>query len=272
MSSLVLGSRKIFTAVTNQSHDKGWVYLETCFDKNKCKSINKLEALVIAGSPVLSKSYGINLSFYDFLDRINYLLNKYKPKNVILISSASVYGFSIDPKNKFSENSELLGTSEYAIEKILLEKQIMNYLEIFHQTKFLILRPAGFFNCFSKRSKNSFIDRILKFDYLNSKSFFEIKHDGRQIRDFCDFETLIHMILNFTWHKNDVLSVMNLSTTKAFTIREIILNYIPRDMIRFQKDAKKNIHSQLSNEHMFNQTKSAFLDGSLKLVNDKNNF
>lgn len=76
-------------------------------------------------------------------------------------------------------------------------------------------------------------------DYLNSKSFFEIKHDGRQIRDFCDFGTLIHMILNFTWHKNEVLSVMNLSTTQAFTIREIIFNYIPRDMIRFQKDPKK---------------------------------
>lgn len=272
MPSLVLGSRKIFNAIGNHSFDKKWFYLETCFDINKTKSINKLETLVIAGSPVLMKYYGINLSFQAFLDRINYLLSIHKPKNVILISSASVYGFSADPKSKFLEDAELLGTSEYAVEKILLEKQIINYLGIYHHSRFLILRPAGFFNCFNKKSKNSFIDRILKFDCLNSESFFEIDHEGRQKRDFCDFEALIYMILNFTWHKNETLSIMNLSTTQAFTVREIILSYVPKNMIKFKKNTEENIHSQLSNEYMFSQAKDAFLNGSLKLVSVKNDF
>lgn len=272
MLSLVLGSRKIYNAIANQSFYKDWLYLDTCFDKNKTKKIRKLETIVIAGSPALSKAYGIDLSFQKYLYRIDHLLNTYRPKNVILISSASVYGFSTDPKKKFLEGSELLGSSEYAIEKILLEKLIKNYVEILCDTQFLILRPAGFFNCFNKETKNSLIDRILQFKYLKSKSFFEIEHNGRQIRDFCDFEALIYMILNFNWYQNKRLTVMNLSTTQAFTIREIILCYVPIEMIRFNIDNKEKIHSQLSNQYMLSQTEEAFFDSSLRLINAKNNF
>jgi len=272
MFSIVLGSKKLFEAIVKKTNDDIWKYLESNYNKDEINKDLELNSLVVAGSPTLSKSYGVSISLQDFSNQIDYLVQLYQPKNVILISSASVYGLSDNTNKIFFEDSELLGNSEYALEKIHLENLISNIAGIYNQMNFLILRPAGYYNCFNNNRRNSLIDRILNFEYSPIKDNFKIKHNGKQIRDFCNFDALVYMILHFSWHENKRLSIMNLSTSQAFKICEIIEIYLPINIITYLDCDERHIHSQLSNEFMLNQANDAFSDGTLKLVNQESEF
>ena len=244
MSSLVLGSKKVYASLVAYDHHNTWIYAR--MGEFSSPLSGDLEAMVIAGSPFLAKRYGAVVSEQEFHAQCEGIIAQLKPRNVIFISSAAVYGLVEPNALPLNEESELAGLSGYALEKISFEQKLKSLSEKCLGTNFTVLRVSGFYNCFDENRENSLVDRLLKQNATGLNETFEIEHGGRQVRDFCDYSFLIELIAQHRKARQAGYEIFNVKTTNGFTIKELLSRLGSDAEIAFVPSQDRAIHSELS--------------------------
>lgn len=198
------------------------------------------DIVVFFGSMTLKELYG-EQKIVD-TDKLYKNLRSIRNKKIIFISSASVYGLSINQKG-FTSTDRLLGVTSYALEKIAIEQFLIEETQ-----RLVILRPSGFFGEVCGHMPKSFLNN-LKLNLLgNQRVHYHIEHGGKQLRDFTHVGDLMECISYFC--KAEVVSrcAFNVSSTEGMMIKSItqnVSNFTDKVTFEYDKTQKKRIHSFL---------------------------
>ncbi len=225
-------------------------------------SSSKDDLIVFMASPTLSmRRYNIKEKNLDGLfpfDRQIY------EKNLIFISSASVYGLS-HKNNSFLENSNLNGDTDYAREKISLEESLSRLV-----SNTTIIRASGFYGSVAGHTPPSFINS-LKQEIISLRAVeFDIEFFGKQIRDFTYIQDLIEIVYKLNTLRQAGFNKYNFKSTRPYVLDEIICHsriLNPKIKFNYLPGANVNIHSSLNVEAIsqyvdfdFNRCIFEFLD------------
>ena len=192
----------------------------------------------------MSRRFNAQINLKDFERQLIRVLLKLKPKNIVFISSAAVYGLQALENIPICENRSMNPTDEYAEEKCSLEVLLEKHTSE-NEISTLVLRPAGFFSCFRDEGSNSFVDRILNVSRDKSYSFV-IQNGGRQVRDFCEFGFLCDVIVALFHRKEVGITCLNVKNTVGFRIGEICDKFSSSIKFDYRKDeGLELIHSEL---------------------------
>lgn len=209
---LLIGGRNYFREFSKYFPRISKISLDDLCKKNSNIPDDELVIFLASRSISLQYSgkYKFSINFYK-----NYL-DKLRDRNIIFVSSASVYGLQEDKKPILRTNP-LLGTSDYAQEKIFLENRLA---ELGNKT--VIIRPSGFYGGILGYTPKSFINSLRY--YIKSQEFktFDIDNGGTQIRDFTflsDFVKFIYVISSSMPNKK---TIFNYASTEPVSLSEII--------------------------------------------------
>ncbi len=241
---VLIGGRRFDQFLSSKLKKKDFIFISLPNLFNMASSIDFADSVIIGGSPYLSRKFNVQINQKDFEFQLTNVLLKLKPKNIVFISSAAVYGLKKIKNIPIREASEFNPSDEYGEEKCLLELCLEKYTNE-NEVSTLVLRPAGFFSCFTQNGFNSFIDRVLNPPARKSHSFI-IQNGGRQIRDFCEFSFLCDVILTLHNKTKIGTNCLNIKNTNGFRIGDICTQV--GDSITFNyenDDGRELIHSEL---------------------------
>jgi dTDP-D-glucose 4,6-dehydratase len=250
-------SRMDLKKIHKNSED--WTFISlTKFLDNKSLTL-ETNVLVIASSLHLAKIKAPEVKKYSFDDwkcKIVKLIKNSKISRLIYISSAAVYGLQSNPSHLFEELDVLNGKSEYAFEKIRLEKIINSTCKDLG-IKLYILRPSGFFGHYAMSgTAHSFLDTLAKAIHLKEDREFIIEHNGEQIRDFISIKDFFRIALKLINMKSEIKNtIFNITTDKIFTINQLIKLGItnglnPKCKFKFIDKTNEDIHCALNNQRI----------------------
>ena len=188
-----------------------------------------------------------NTNDFHILEKTLNISSNARIKKFVLFSSASVYGDSYD--FPISEDSMLLGSSEYAKTRIKMEEHVRNYFNN-QKDNFLILRPSNPFGPF--QTKQGIIYKILNSAKLNET--IKIDNAGESIRDFIFIEDVVDMIEMLLKNKCDY-DTYNLSSSKGISLNDLIkliesLGIDVENNIEIDKTYNRKSISVLSNKRI----------------------
>ena len=202
--------------------------------KNIKKKAKKFKNSIIIYAAGIKRTRGdTSKNFFKNLVLFNNLFSfffKNKPKKVIFLSSAEVYG-NYNKKKKIDEKTALDPVTQYSMAKIIQEKTIK-----FFSTKlgyeYIILRIPGVYG-FDKENQNIISKLILS---LSKKNTFIFNTTGNELRDYI-FVNDIGKFISYIIKKNIKNLTINLATGKSYKIRNIV------------KMIEKNYKKKLSIKH-----------------------
>ena len=140
---------------------------------------------------------------------------KYNIKNIILISTISVYGENNNSPSK--ETDTLSPITNYGIIKMINEKLYEHFSKI-HDINVTILRLSGVYG--PGKIKGFFPQMI---NAINDESIvLEPYNYGNQLRDFIYIDDVIDGILKSISHNSSGFDIFNISSGNRYSIKEII--------------------------------------------------
>jgi len=149
-------------------------------------------------------------------------------KNLIVSSSAAIYGETESPEIKIKEETEKKPISPYGKSKLKME-EIINKFVLDHGINCVILR---FFNIYGIGQTPEYAGVITKFiQKIKQNKDLEIFGNGMQIRDFVSINDIINSIHNTLSY--DKSGTYNIASGDAITIKELAEKMI--------SSSKKNI-------------------------------
>jgi len=165
-------------------------------------------------NPKLTKNVNVN-------GTINLLeaCKENKIDDIIVASSAAVYGDCKDSKIHLSENSNTNPTSPYGESKLEMEKNVIDYSEK-HGFNAVILR---FFNIYGIGQSPEYAGVITKFlQKINEGKSLEIYGDGLQTRDFVSINDVVDSF-NETISKMDGKrgNIYNIASGQSISINDL---------------------------------------------------
>lgn len=198
---------------------------------------------VLAQSNVLSElKYG-NQTFIPMKNIID-KFTKIKALHKVALSSASVYGLR-SSRAPLGENSRLLGSSRYALEKKNLESRIRKSRK--NNDKITILRPSSIVYSDLTKSGNLFT----KLSQLQNgqRDQLIVEHGGMQLRDFCTIDALINVLKSC--YNCDGPSVFNVADIEAASVKAIINQFLENNKLNnvvYDVDETNKLHCHLDIE------------------------
>lgn len=170
------------------------------------------------------QNFNLNLKLFNNLFGFFF---ENKPKKLIFLSSAEVYGF-YKGKKKINENTNLKPATMYSKSK-MIQENIIKFFAPKIGYNYIILRLPG---VYGKDIENqNIISKLV--GALNKKKYFELKTSGNELRDYIYVNDVAKIIYKLTKKKLNNL-ILNLATGKSFKILQII-KYI-------EKNFKKKIN------------------------------
>ena len=161
-----------------------------------------------------------------------------KITDIIIASSAAVYGDCKDSKIHLSENSDTNPTSPYGESKLEMEKNVIDYSEKY-DINAIILR---FFNIYGIGQSSEYAGVITRFlQKINEDKSLEIYGDGLQTRDFVSIDDVVDSF-------NDIISKMEGKRGNVYNIasgQSISINDLASLMISLSGKDLKVTHSTL---------------------------
>jgi nucleoside-diphosphate-sugar epimerase len=165
-----------------------------------------------------------------------YTMLKYKSKDqkIIMPTTNSAYG-SGDENNFCTEESPLNPISKYAIDKVLVEKELMEHENV------ISYRLATVFGM-SPRMRTDLLVNDLTYRAVNDGYviIFEghFKRNYIHVRDVCD--AFLHAIYNFDDMKNQIYNVgLSTANVSKLELCEVIKKFVP-DFTIIEGDIKKD--------------------------------
>jgi len=142
-----------------------------------------------------------------------------KINDIIVASSAAVYGDCKDSKIHLSENSNTNPTSPYGESKLEMEKNVIDYSEK-HGFNAVILR---FFNIYGIGQSPEYAGVITKFlQKINEGKSLEIYGDGLQTRDFVSIDDVVRSIHNALSKIDEKHgTIYNVASGKSISIKNL---------------------------------------------------
>lgn len=164
-------------------------------------------------------------------------------KKIIFSSSAAVYG---DKEGAVSETDETNPVSPYGLDKLICEKYVKGYSELWN-IDYLILR---FFNVFGNGQNPQYAGVITAFNIAKQKNEpLVIYGDGEQTRDFIKVEDVCTHIINLI-NKNIKNEIFNIGTGNGISINDVAKHF---NCPIIYKEARKEIkHSRANIEKLKN--------------------
>ncbi len=172
---------------------------------------------------------------------------KNKPKKIIFLSSAEVYGY-YKGKKKIDESSMLRPVTIYSMAKIIQEK-IIKFFASRLGYQYLILRIPG---VYGKDSENqSIVSKLVA--ALNKNYSFKLTTSGNELRDYIYVDDIGKIIFKLSKLRLKNLTI-NLSTGKSFKILEIIKfienNFKKKIYFHKKRFTKKNEYNLIYNNSL----------------------
>ena len=203
--------------------------------------LNSDEPIVVFASPFLAKKK-FETDFSLLKCPKDSFCKNFKSRNVIFLSSASVYGLS-ERIDSFDESSELSGKSEYALEKLYFESLLR---EVCANTVFV--RASGFFGEVAGFSPRNFLNNLKSDIQKTNSNVYNIDFCGEQIRDFTHVYDLIEFIslMNRNFPTGHV--IYNYSSTEPIFIKDLVSWVAERhENIKFNfiKNSSIEMHASL---------------------------
>ena len=208
------------------------VELEKIFHENEIESIVHFAGLKAVGE---SFFYPGKYYYNNVLGSKNLfnLAKKFKIKNLIFSSSATVYGNPIFLP--LTENHPIKSTNPYGQNKIDIEQLLLNDSYFNTECSVKILRyfnpigahPSGFLGESPKSLPNNLMPNILK---VAKKELSEVlifgnnfdTHDGTGIRDYIHIMDLIDGHIRSLNYPKKGISIFNLGTGKGYSVLDLI--------------------------------------------------
>ena len=214
--------------------------------KKKSKNFKNSTIIYAAG---IKRTRGDNSeNFFKNLVLFNNLFSfffKNKPKKIIFLSSAEVYGY-YNGKKKISEKTTLEPVTQYSMSKIIQEETIKFFSKKLGY-EYIILRIPGVYG-FDEENQNIISKLILS---LNKGKIFKLNTSGNELRDYV-YVNDIGKFLSYVIKKNIKNLTINFATGKSHKIKNII------------KMIEKNYNKKLNIKHSF---KKKFYEYSLSFNN-----
>lgn len=244
----LLGGRNLSSALTIPHQ---FVSTRSIFSGDK-EIHNK--TLVVAASPVLSGIVNDFASLKEVADRVARLVSS--AERICFISSAAVYGFGSSDEMPFRTDSPRIGSSLYALEKIMMEDALVD-LASRNNAEVLIFRPSGFFGCTgTDLRRENFLDKICKKPAYEIPAVFNIETCGLQMRDFCYFPMFKNYIQK--WITGPAVApgvhAINVTSTSEYRIRDIcdyVTQINPKITFNYGDISNDIIHSVLESDTRF---------------------
>ena len=254
-SCVIFGWRVLFNALLNQQLDWCCQYISASASVKEIQNSDSYSTVVIGKSPVLARKYGIRQSQKIFESEIKALVERCMPSRVVYISSVAVYGNALRAYVPFSEDSVALGSTPYAEEKILTEKNL-HQLSVKLGFQLLILRPSGLFGLPVSEKRSNLIDRLK--DARSQKTVLSLKIDdhGEQIRDFCEFQFLVDVI-KFFMEQKKCSGVYNVASTGFCKIRELIEIFGQSQNVEYLPSKAKLIHNCVQTDKLMHELRAS---------------
>lgn len=212
------------------------------------------QTLVVATSPVLSEAVNDFTSLKEVVDRLIQQLST--AERICFISSAAVYGSGSSDEIPFRTDSPRIGTSLYALEKIMIEDELVD-LASRNSAEVLILRPSGFFGCArTELRRGNFLDKLHNSLAYETPAVFDIETLGLQMRDFCYFPMFKNYIQRWIAGTRIVSGVncINVTSTSGYRIRDICsyaAHISPKITFNYGDISNDFIHSVLESDSRF---------------------
>ncbi|MEM3143584.1 MAG: NAD-dependent epimerase/dehydratase family protein [Candidatus Nitrosotenuis sp.] len=180
---------------------------------------------------------------------------KYGVKNIILVSSAAVYGNTDSPTTILTEQSNTNPISPYGKDKLLMEQNVKLFLEA-HKMNCIIFRV---FNVYGEGQSSEYAGVITKFaDKILRDEPLVIYGDGKQTRDFVAVEDVVSIIDAAISVSGKYGRIYNIGYGKSTTIEnlaKLMLNITRKNLdIKFVKQQEGEIrYSQTSIQRATNE-------------------
>ena len=204
--------------------------------------LNSDEPIVIFSSPFLAKkNFETDFNILKFSK--DSFCENFKSRDVIFLSSASVYGLS-ERIDSFDESSELNGKSDYASEKLYFESLLR---EVCSSTVFV--RSSGFFGEVAGFSPRNFLNSLKADITTTSSNVYNIDFCGEQIRDFTYVYDLIEFISLMVRNFPAGHVVYNYSSTEPVFIKDLVSWVANRNeniKFNFIKNSSTEMHASLN--------------------------
>jgi len=181
---------------------------------------------------------------------------KNKIKNIIVASSAAVYGEG-SQNRKIIENQKLNPISPYGESKMEMEKEI----EKFVKNKNITCTILRFFNIYGPNQSDEYSGVISKFvKKIKQNKNLEIFGDGLQTRDFVSINDVVNSINNAIQLKKS--GIYNIATGESISIKKLAekMIYISRKKLNILHTDSKN------NEIKFSQASIESSKKDLKYI------
>jgi len=196
-----------------------------------------------------------------------------KITDIIVASSAAVYGDCKDSKIYLSENSNTNPTSPYGESKLEMERNVIDYSEK-HGFNAVILR---FFNIYGIGQSPEYAGVITKFlQKIKENNSLEIYSDGLQTRDFVSIDDLVDSIYDtISKMEGKRGSIYNIASGKSISINDLatlMISLSGKNLNVVHYESKKGdiIHSQadisLAEKELSYQPKIDLKDGIRNLM------
>ena len=214
----------------------------------KEKSKNFKNSTIIYAAGIKRTRGDSSENFFKNLVLFNNLFSfffKNKPKKIIFLSSAEVYG-NYNEKKKISEKTTLEPVTQYSMSKIIQEETIKFFSKKLGY-EYIILRIPGVYG-FDEENQNIISKLILS---LNKRKTFKLNTSGNELRDYV-YVNDIGKFLSYIIKKNIKNLTINFATGKSYKIKSII------------KMIEKNYNKKLNIKHSF---KKKFYEYSLSFNN-----
>jgi len=198
-----------------------------------------------------------------------------KITDIIVASSAAVYGDCKDSKIHLAENSNTNPISSYGESKLEMEKIVRTHSEK-HDTNAVILR---FFNIYGMGQSPEYAGVITKFlQKIKEGKSLEIYGDGLQTRDFVSIDDLVDSIYDtISKMEGKRGSTYNIASGKSISINDLATLMIllsGKNLNVIHSESKKGdiIHSQadisLAEKELSYQPKIDLKDGMKNLMKE----
>lgn len=222
-------------------------------------------ALKTPGSNYLIKD--INAELEALLNFINIVKSK-KVGRIVLISSASIYGFGKEP---FHEHSPYNPQNSYGRLKVEMEKLFFEKMKT-HMVPFNIFRISNVYG--SVRSRQGVINLILF--SIKDNNHIMINNGGKDIRDFIYDKDLSLMFFKLL-DSSPTSVIYNLSSFRATKISDVVhtiitLNSLFKDKLQYLDENRTVSVSVLDNtliKRELNELKTESFDDSIKEILDE---
>lgn len=211
------------------------IELKKIFLKNEIDTIIHFAGLKAVGESV---KYPAKYYYNNVIGSKNLfnLAKKFKIKNLIFSSSATVYGKPIHLP--FNENHPIRATNPYGQNKIDIENLLINDDYFQNECSVKILRyfnpigahPTGFIGEKPRGIPNNLMPYILK---VAKKALPEVfifgndynTHDGTGVRDYIHIMDLIDGHIKSLNYFNKGVSIFNLGTGQGYSVLDLIHNF-----------------------------------------------